>query len=311
MLRYLLKRILMLLPILLIVSIVAFALVRLVPVDPVESYMSSLHIPMTPENTAYISEMLGLDKPILVQYFIWLSDAMRLNFGNSYLDSTPVIDLLKYSLKYTIELAAGALVWIVVLTFTIALLSVRKPEGAFDNFGRVITMLGVAVPNFVLGFILVRCFSLNIRIFPVSGHGTPLHLVLPSFTLAVAYIATYSRMLRNNMLSNMESRPVSYARIRGLDEKYIQNKHVLRNALLPIVGSFGVSFGRLIAGSVIVENVFAWPGLGRLITLSVLGRDYPVIQGYILFMAVIFIAANLISDILCAAIDPRIRKDVF
>ena len=213
MLRYLLKRILMLLPILLIVSIVAFALVRLVPVDPVESYMSSLHIPMTPENTAYISEMLGLDKPILVQYFIWLSDAMRLNFGNSYLDSTPVIDLLKYSLKYTIELAAGALVWIVVLTFTIALLSVRKPEGAFDNFGRVITMLGVAVPNFVLGFILVRCLSLNIRIFPVSG--LPL-IGSSSFTLAVAYIATYSRMLRNNMLSWITGNCQDY----GLDKIY-------------------------------------------------------------------------------------------
>ncbi|MGN1032030.1 MAG: ABC transporter permease, partial [Intestinibacter sp.] len=218
-----------------------------------------------------------------------------------------VFPKLVYSFKNTMELTLYTLIWIILMVIPMGIFAARKENGIMDRIGRAFSLIGVAIPTFVLSYIFIRIFCIKLRVLPVSGKESILHSVLPSFTLALSYAATYSRMLRNNMLSNMESRFVTYGRVRGLKESYIINKHVLRNAILPVVGSFGVSFGRLVAGSVIIENIFAWPGLGRLIVSAVLGRDYPMIQGYIVFMAILFIIANLLSDIISALVDPRIR----
>lgn len=307
MIKYIAKRLIQIIPMVLIVSIVAFILIRIVPADAVRVYLNNAKMPINQENIAIASAKLGLDKPIIEQYILWLKDAITLNFGTSYLDNSEVFPKLVYSFGNTMELTLYTLVWIVLMVIPMGIFAARKENGIMDRIGRTFSLIGVAIPTFVLSYIFIRIFCIKLGILPVSGKESILHSILPSFTLALSYAATYSRMLRNNMLSNMQSRFVTYGRVRGLKESYIINKHVLRNAILPVVGSFGVSFGRLVAGSVIIENIFAWPGLGRLIVSAVLGRDYPMIQGYIVFMAILFIIANLLSDIISALVDPRIR----
>lgn len=305
--RYLVKRLLELLPMLLIISIVAFILVRVVPVNPAEAYLSSHDIPITPESVAAINADLGLDKPLVTQYLLWLVDAVQLDFGTSYANRLDVLTQIGQAFWKTMELTVAALVWIALGSMGLAYISTRRPRGMVDQVSRVVTMLGAAVPSFVLGYFFVVVFSLKLGWFPVSGRGTPRHLFLPSITLAAAYVATYAQMLRNNMLLTSASRPVFYARARGVPGRVVDRTHILRASLLPVASSFGVSIGRLVAGSVLVENVFSWPGLGRLITEAVLSRDYPMVQGYIVCMAVVFILCNLGSDVVLAALDPRVR----
>lgn len=307
MVRYIVKRLVGMIPVLLIVSIVVFLLVRIVPADAVGIYMAGHNIPITEENRAFFSEFLGLDKPLVVQYALWLKSAVMLDFGTSYSSKSPVLPLIWGSFGNTIQLTLAAMVWILILTPVFAIFSVQKPEGFVDNLTRVFTMLGIAVPSFVLGYLFIHWFSLRLKILPPSGKQGLKYFFMPSFVLACGYIASYSRMLRNSMLSAYSSDYVQYADLRGLRRLTITSKHVMRNALLPVVGSFGISFGNMIAGSVVVENIFAWPGLGRLITASITARDYPVIQAYVVFMAVVFLLANLISDVICAMLDPRIR----
>ena len=307
MIRYIAKRLAGMIPALIIISIVVFLLVRIVPADAVGIYMAGHNIPITEENREITARLLGLDKPLVTQYLLWLRSAVQLDFGVSYSTRAPVIQSLMLGFENTILLTLAAMVWILILTPLLSLVSVQKPEGIADNLTRIFTMLGIAVPSFVLGYLFIRLFSLKWGILPPSGKEGFRYYLMPSFVLAMGYIASYSRMLRNSMLSAISSDYVQYAELRGLQRFKITRKHVMRNALLPVVGSFGISFGNMIAGSVVVENIFAWPGLGRLITGAITARDYPVIQGYVVFMAVVFLLANLISDVLCAMLDPRIR----
>lgn len=305
--KYITKRLIGMIPVLLIISVVIFLLVRIVPADAVGIYMAGHNIQATEENREIVARMLGLDKPLVVQYGLWLKSALQLDFGTSYSSREPVLNMIWSCFGNTIQLTLAALLWILILTPLFAILSVQKPEGFADNLTRVFTMLGVALPSFVLGYLFIRFFALKLKILPPSGKQGLKYFIMPSFVLACSYIASYSRMLRNSMLSAYSSDYVQYADLRGLRRLTITGKHVMRNALLPVVGSFGISFGNMIAGSVVVENIFAWPGLGRLITSSITARDYPVIQAYVVFMAVVFLLANLISDVICAILDPRIR----
>lgn len=307
MIRYIVRRLVGMIPVLLIISIVVFLLVRIVPADAVGIYMAGHNIAITEENREIFSKLLGLDKPVVIQYVLWLKSALALDFGTSYSSKIPVLPMLLGSFGNTIQLTIAAMIWILILTPLFAVLSVQKPEGFLDNLTRIFTMFGIAVPSFVLGYLFIRFFSLQLKILPPSGKMGLKYFIMPSFVLACGYIASYSRMLRNSMLSAFNSDYVQYADLRGLRRLTITGKHVMRNALLPVVGSFGISFGNMIAGSVVVENIFAWPGLGRLITASITARDYPVIQAYVVFMAVVFLLANLISDVICAMLDPRIR----
>lgn len=307
MIRYILKRLVGMIPVLLIISIVIFLLVRIVPADAVGIYMSGHNIPVTEENREIFSKLLGLDKPLTTQYLLWLKSALQLDFGVSYSSKVPVMESILHSFGNTIQLTLAAMVWILILTPLFSIFAAQRPEGIVDNLTRVFTMLGIAVPSFVLGYLLIRLFSLHWKVLPPSGKDGWQYFLMPSFVLATGYIASYSRMLRNSMLTARASDFVQYADLRGLPRMAITGKHVLRNALLPVVGSFGISFGNMIAGSVVVENIFAWPGLGRMITGAITARDYPVIQGYVVFMAIVFLLANLLSDIICALVDPRIR----
>ena len=204
-------------------------------------------------------------------------------------------------------LTAMSAVWIAVLSLPLGIMAGKRPGSAGDQLIRGITFLGSSMPSFWLGFLLVELFALKLKLLPVQGAETFSHLVLPSATLACSYIAMYTKMIRGGIVENMGRRYAVYGRARGLKKNTVLWRHVLPNALNPVFTTLGLSLGSMLSGAVIVENVFAWPGMGRLIVSAVAGRDYPVIQGYILVIAVVYTLLNLGMDILCAAMNPQIR----
>ncbi|MEG1409154.1 MAG: ABC transporter permease [Terrisporobacter sp.] len=308
--KYVLKRLLILIPVLFGISIVAFILVRIMPGDAATAYLNAARIPPTSENIQMAMSNLGLDRPIAVQYLDWIGNVLRFDLGKSYLSKALVSEELVSGLKYTMVLTFASISWLFIISIPLGIYSAVHAGGKVDNFGRVLGFMGSSMPTFWLGFLLVQFFAIKIGILPVAGAEHWSNLILPSITLAFGYIPTYSRILRNSLLENMKSPSVIYARSRGISEKNIVFFHVLKNSLIPLITSLGMNFGGMLSGSVIVENVFSWPGLGRTIVGAISGRDYPMIQGYIILMAIIFILSNLLADIACASIDPRIRLEV-
>lgn len=309
MLKYTVKRLIELLPLLFLISIAAFAMVRILPVDPATAYLDSVNIPVTEEAVAQIKEELGLDKSLPVQYGIWLSNAVRLDFGVSYLSKRPVTQEMASGLKLTLLLAGVSLLWVVLLSVPLGVISALKSKGITNEIIRVITFLLASIPEFWLGFLMVQFFSLKLGLLPVSGASTVRHIILPSLTLAVSNVASYTKLLRNSLLENISQKYALYAKARGLTKREVLRRHVLPNSLNPIITSLGLSLGGMLSGSVVVENVFAWPGLGQLIVKAVAGRDYPVIQGYVLIIAVIFVLCNFVADLLCSLLNPKIRLE--
>lgn len=307
--KYVLKRLITLVPILIGISVVAFLLVRIMPGDAATAYLTTANIPVTEKNIQIAMENLGLDKPIMVQYLDWIKNVIQFNLGTSYISKNLVSEELLSGLKYTMMLAATSLLWIFVISIPLGMYSATRPGKRVDNLSRIFAFIGSSMPTFWLGFLLVQFFSIRLGILPVAGAEKLSNIVLPSITLAFGYIPTYSRILRNSLLENMKSPSVTYARARGISERKILFNNVLRNSLIPIITSLGMNFGGMLSGSVIVENVFSWPGLGRVIVGSISQRDYPMIQGYIILMAVIFILSNLLADLACATIDSRIRLE--
>jgi nickel ABC transporter permease subunit NikB len=309
MFRFVFKRLILLIPIMLCVSLLAFSLVRAMPGDAASAYLVAAGIPPSDAATAAVNEKLGLDQPFFVQYYNWMIDVLHFDFGNSFINKKPVGQELIGCLSNTMQLALTAMLMVLTLSVPLGFLSARNPNGIIDNVGRVFAFIGCSMPSFWLGFLLVQLFSLKLGILPVSGMGNWEHLILPSLTLSVLYIATYSRVLRNSLLENMNKRFVMYSRARGISEKRVFGTHVFRTSLIPTVTTLGVNFGHMLAGTVIIEVIFSWPGAGRLIVESITARDFPMIQGFIIVMALLFIVINLITDIICAALDPRIRMD--
>ncbi len=309
-LRYTVKRLLLLIPILLLVSLFAFGLVRLMPGSAEMAYLQAAGIPPSETALQSASEELGLDRPVYVQYFDWLLKAVRLDFGNSFINKKEVRAELMGALKNTMQLAGCATLIILVISIPMGVLSAVRANKELDYMSRVLAFLGSSMPSFWLGPLLVQVFCLKLGWFPVQGMGTWRNLVLPAFTMAVLYIATYSRSLRNSLLENMNQRFVMYSRARGISERKIVTNHVLRTSLIPAVTTFGVNFGHMMAGTAVVEILFSWPGLGRLCVSSVGSRDFPMIQGYIVLMALIFILVNLVTDLITVMLDPRMRESL-
>lgn len=300
----------MLIPTLFIVTVLAFGMVRLLPSDAVNTWLLANRLQRTEENIAKAEERFGLNDPLPIQYAKWLRDVCRLDFGQSYANQKPVAGMIGRAFINTLELALAALIWIVILTPLLGIGAARHPDGFMDRFTRIFCLTGTAVPTFVLGFFLIRFLGVQLKILPISGKTSILHFILPSFTLSISHIAYFVQMLRNEMLENKEGAYVLYARARGIPQNQIFYTHILKNSIMPVINTLGISFGRLIAGTVVIENVFSWPGLGQMITKAILSRDYPVIQGYILIIALVFSLSNLISDLLSALVDPRIRLGV-
>lgn len=307
MVTFIAKRIIFLIPILLGTSLITFLLLQLVPGDPAEVYLRISQIPPTDEAVKAIRQEMGLNKPLLFQYVQWLKGAVLLNFGESFVTKKPVLEEVLYYFPSTLQLTLAATVFTITVSIPLGILSTIFKNRLFDKVTRVLSIIGNSMPSFWLGFILLFIFSLKFNLLPSHGKGSFSHLILPLLTLSIPYIAIYTRLLRTSLLENMNQPFVLFGRARGLKKRLIFGKHVLKHALLPLITSFGVSVGYLISGTVIVESIFSWPGLGRFFVSAILNRDYPVIQFYILLMAIIFAIINLIVDVIYAYIDPRIR----
>lgn len=305
--KYVLKQLVMIIPTLFIITVISFALIRLMPADAVDTFMISHKIEKTEENIKMVEAMFGLDQPVVTQYVNWVKEIVHLNLGESYLSKQPVYEMLKNAFFHTLQLTFASIIWIIIMTPALGIASSRKPGGSVDKLIRVYSLFGTAIPAFVLGFLLIRVFSVKMRLLPAVSDGTWKSLVLPSFTLSLSHTAYFVSMLRNGMIENRKEPYVLYAKARGIGDRKAEWTHILRNSLLPLANTAGISIGSLIAGTVIVENVFSWPGLGRLIASAILSRDYPVIQGYILLIAITYITANLLADFLSVLVDPRVR----
>ena len=303
-----LRRFFSLIPILLGISLLTFLLMELAPGDPAATYLRISRIPPSEKALARVRREMGLDRPLPVRYLTWLKKAAALDFGKSYATGEPVRREIAHYLPATLYLTGMAMLWILIISLPLGILSALFKDGWADHFSRLLAFVGASIPNFWLGFMLMFFFALKLGWLPPLGKGGLQYVLMPSLTLSVGQIATYIRLIRAGMLENMNQRFVIYARARGVAPKYVIGRHVLKNSLLPAVTAFGMTLGNLIVGSVLVETVFAWPGLSRFFTSAIFNRDYPVIQGYVLFMATLFVLCNLGVDLVYAWFDPRIRQ---
>ncbi|EPM6675825.1 nickel ABC transporter permease subunit NikB [Escherichia coli] len=308
MLRYVLRRFLLMIPMVLAASVIIFLMLRLGTGDPALDYLRLSNLPPTPEMLASTRTMLGLDQPLYVQYGTWLWKALHLDFGISFASQRPVLDDMLNFLPATLELAGAALVLILLTSVPLGIWAARHRDRLPDFAVRFIAFLGVSMPNFWLAFLLVMAFSVYLQWLPAMGYGGWQHIILPAVSIAFMSLAINARLLRASMLDVAGQRHVTWARLRGLNDKQTERRHILRNASLPMITAVGMHIGELIGGTMIIENIFAWPGVGRYAVSAIFNRDYPVIQCFTLMMVVVFVVCNLIVDLLNAALDPRIRR---
>jgi peptide/nickel transport system permease protein len=303
------RRLLQLVPVAIGITIVVFFMLRLIPGDPVRIMLGSR---ATPEAIASLERSLGLDKPIWEQYVYFVRNLAQGNLGVSLLYRQPVRELVLERLPATLWLVAYSAVLAVIITVPLAIVAARHKDHAVDQAIRGSTLLTLAMPSFWVGIIFMMVFSLRLDLFPVSGFGDDVrdrlyHLFLPSLTVALSLSAILIRSLRSSIIAVTLADFVETARAKGLTERRIMLKHILRNALISTVTILGVNIGWLIGGTVVIENLFAIPGLGALMLTSISGRDYPMVQGITLVFAVLVVGVNILTDLTYAIIDPRVR----
>lgn len=305
--QYFVKRLLWMIPILIGISFFAFILINLSPSDPAEVAIRVNEITPTAENVAQMLEQLGLDDPFLTRYATWLGNALQGDFGHSYVNNKPVAQEIAKALPPTLYLAGVSLLIIVVVSVGVGVLCAVKEDSLRDKALRGIVFVGTAIPGFWAGILLMWLFAVKLKWLPTSGMTAPGAVILPAVTLALGYISTYVRLIRNTMIQNKRENYVLYGRVRGLSEKTI-TRHVFKNSLQTSLTALGMSIPKLIAGTVVIENIFAWPGIGRLCVTAIFNRDFPMIQAYVLIMAVLFVFCNLLVDMGSVWIDPRRRE---
>ncbi|ANY69530.1 nickel ABC transporter permease subunit NikB [Paenibacillus sp. BIHB 4019] len=301
------KRLIQLVFVLFILSLIIFILMKLAPGDPVLTLLHADEMSITQADEAALREELGFDQPVLMQYGQWMLGLMQLDLGTSYLKGRPVLDELLDKLPATIQLTASGLVVMVAIALPLGLVASRYPNRWPDHVSRILALIGASIPSFWMGLLLIYLFSLKLGWLPTSGKGSFAHMILPSITLGFAMAAVYARLLRSGLLDSLSQDYIKAARARGLAERRILMGHALRAALLPVITVFGVSFGNLLAGSVVIETLFAWPGLGSLALEAIFERDYPIIQGYVLATGLFVVIVNLLVDLSYSLLDPRIR----
>jgi len=301
------RRILQLCIVSLLLSIATFALMSMAPGDPVRAILKPDEFVVSEEAEAELRRSLGLDQPVALQYVQWLGKVVRLDLGVSHVTGKPVIELLLDRLPVTLQLTVGSLLVMTAIAIPLGVAAARNAGGFADHASRLLATLGASIPNFLLGLLFIYAFSFRLGWLPSLGTGTAAHLILPSLTLGLAFAAIYARVLRSGLLESLSQDYVRAARARGLPERHIVWRIALRGALPPVVTLFGMNIGALLGGSVVVEVMFSQPGLGSLAVGSILSRDYPVIQGYVLFTGAAVIAVNAAVDLAYRWIDPRIR----
>jgi nickel transport system permease protein len=308
MVTYVLKRIITIIPIFLIATLLTFGMINLSPVDPAEAYFTAAHIQATDEMLEQKRHEFGLDQPLLIQYVNVLIKICQLDFGISYVTNKPVWEEISSRMPATFQLTIGSLLIAILVSVPLGFLAGIKKNSGIDHFSRFLSFIGASIPSFWLGYLFIFFFSVKLDLFPVEGTGTWKHLILPSVTLAFPLIALYTRLLRASVLENLQESYVLFARTRGIHEKTIMGKHVLRIAISPMITGLGMNVGNLMTGAIIVEAVFSWPGFGRYFIEAIFNRDVPVIQGYVLLAAGIFLISNLLADLIQMYIDPRISR---
>ncbi|MDO9533893.1 MAG: ABC transporter permease [Bacillota bacterium] len=309
--HYLLRRFCAMFFILLCVSIITFSLMHFVPGDPAEIIAEKkFGENVTTETVELVRREMGLDRPIFIQYFRWIAGVLQGDFGSSSSTGRPVWNEIMTKLPATAELALTAMLVSLVIAIPVGVISAVKQYSIMDSVSMVGAMLGVSMPNFWLGLLLILVFSVNFGWLPVYGRGEITQLILPALTLGTGIAAVTARLTRSSILEILKQDYIRTARSKGLIETAVINRHALKNALIPVVTVVGLQFGALLEGAVVVEVIFAWPGLGRLLFDAIYARDFPVIQGCVFLIAVMYVIVNLIIDISYAWLDPRIRYEV-
>lgn len=306
--NYLAKRLISIIPILIGISFLSFILINLSPSDPAEVALRVNEITPTEEAIEGMRDELGLDKPFLERYITWLTNCLKGDFGNSYVNKKPVGAEIARVLPATLKLAVVSLIITIVVSVSAGVFCAVFEDSLADRIIRGIIFIGTSMPSFWIGLLFIWIFAVKLDLLPTSGMEIPSSIILPSVTLSLVYVSTYTRLIRNNMIKNKSENYVLYARARGLKELTII-RHIFKNSLQSCISALGMSIPKLIAGTVVVENIFAWPGVGRLCVSAIFNRDYPTIQAYILIMAVLFIVCNLLVDIVTVSLDPRMRRE--
>ena len=302
--RYISRRLIQLMIALFLMSVIVFLLGRLTG-DPVSMLLSQYS---TEEDRVRITEQLGLTKPILEQYGIFVFNALKGDLGKSVAgDNRPALALILERFPASLKLALVALIISILIGIPLGVLSAVKRGSFLDASARLLALLGQSLPAFWLGIVLMYFFSVKLRLLPTSGYGGIQHFILPAATMGLFTVAAVTRLTRSSMLEVLDSEYIKLARIKGVSEAIVIWKHALRNSLMPVITFMGTFFATMITGAVVIETVFSWPGIGRLAYESISNRDFPVMQAVILFMTTLYILANLIVDILYAWVDPRIR----
>ena len=304
--RYLLRRLVLLVPVLWGVATLVFAVTNIIPGDPVDLMLGETARPAQRE---VLRKALGLDRPLGVQYADYLAGLVRGDLGTSLHKKRPVARLLAERISASAELTFASLAIAIAIALPLGILAARRVGTGVDLAAGALAVLGASIPVFWLGPLLIILFSIDLGWLPVSGRASPLSLVLPALTLGTALSAILMRMTRSSLLDILPRDYLATARAKGLSDRRVLWLHALRNACLPLITILSLQLGALLSGAIITETVFAWPGVGRLTIQAIAARDYPLVQGCVLFIAMVYVAGNLLADIAYAWLDPRVRLD--
>ena len=308
MINYTIKRILEVIPVLLIVSIIVFSVMHLLPGDPTLLMLAGAEGGSIPqERLDELRIIMGLNKPLYEQYYNFISNAISGDLGTSIRLRTPVTEILLQKFPYTIKLSLLGLMIAIFLGVIIGLVAALFKDTWLDHFSMTFSLIGVSMPIYWLGLLLILIFSINLNIFPSSGATGWKSIVLPALTLGFVSAGLISRLLRSSLLEVLNEDYIRTAKGKGLTDKIILIKHALKNAMIPVITILGLQFGNMLAGAVVTETVFSRPGLGRLVVNGILWKDYPLVQGTVLFIACIYVLVNLFVDISYYWFDPRIK----
>ncbi|MBU2644495.1 ABC transporter permease [bacterium] len=309
---YLFKRLIAIIPVLVIVSLITFSFIHLIPGDPA---MALLGINATPAQINALRSEMGLDQPLVLQYFNWLLRTFQGDMGVSYLSGRSIFQSVIERLPHTLVLALLSIFLSVLIAIPSGIIAAARQNSISDRFVMLFSLIGVSVPSFWLGIMLVILFAVKLQWLPASGYVSIFedfsqgiyYLILPTCSLAIVLAAVSARMMRASMLEILRQDYIRTARAKGLSRWASILKHGFKNSLIPVVTVIGINFGWLLGGTVVIETIFGIPGMGRLVIYSIMNRDYPMIQGVVLYMAVIYMLVNLLVDILVTALDSRIR----
>ncbi|MDY7222627.1 nickel/cobalt ABC transporter permease [Halalkalibacterium halodurans] len=307
---YVMKRLFSVIPLLFIISFLTFVFINLSPLDPAEVVLQAQGVPtITDELIAQTKQELGLDQPFLIQYFHWLLACLQLDFGHSYVTKEPVSAIIGPAFFNTLKLTLVSSIVIIVLSILLGVICAMKEGKAIDKSIRGFSFLLMGIPSYLLASFMIWYFSVKLDLLPTSGLDSYQSYILPVTVITASYVGIYFRTVRNSMLSHLNEDFVLYGRACGISEKKV-TIHILRNSLQVAISIFCMGIPTILGGTVVVENVFAWPGLGSLSVKSILNRDFPIIQAYVLILAVSFVFFNTFSDIINAAMNPKQRKSM-